>query len=80
MTDNVHKLKLVEVGDNFAVEADVVLKSAMGMLDRVFVVGRDESGEIHCYASHGQAESLLLLEFGKQEVLGMCARCAPRSD
>lgn len=71
MTDNVTKLELVEVGEDFRFEPDAVLDAAKGNnFDRMVVIGQYDDGEIYIAGTANAGESLILLERAKLQIIG----------
>lgn len=67
------KLSPGEVGDGVHIDPDQILSLAVGNgYTHVVVVACDANGQVDTRASHGLAESLLLIERAKAKMVG-CA-------
>lgn len=70
MTDNVHKLELVEVGEDFRFDADDILEAAKGKdFARVSVIGELPDGSIWVSGSANAGETLVLMELAKHQII-----------
>lgn len=66
---NVIHLNVDEIGDGVVVSPDQVLRSAIGNLDMVVVIGLELDGSVYIASSHGAADAMLMIERGKRELL-----------
>lgn len=67
---NVHRLSLVEIGDDCRVNARRVLKRARAeKLDEIMVIGRDDKGELWAMSSLNGGQSLWLIEKLRERIL-----------
>lgn len=70
MTDNVHKLQLVEVGEDFRFEPDAILEAAKGQdFARVAVIGELPDGTVWVSGSANAGETLVLMELAKHHIV-----------
>ncbi len=70
MTDNVHKLKLVEVGEDFRFDPDEILEAAKGKeFDRVAVIGQLPDGTLWISGSANGGETVILMEMAKHQII-----------
>lgn len=70
MADNVHKLELVEVGENFRFEADAILDAAKGQgLRNVVIVGELPDGDLWLSSASGAGVAMILMERAKLQIV-----------
>lgn len=70
MSENVVKLQLVEVGEDYRFEADHILEAAKGSeFSRVAVVGELPDGSLWISGSANAGETLILLERAKHKIV-----------
>lgn len=70
MTDNVHKLELVEVGEDFRFDPDAILEAAKGKdFARVSVIGELPDGSIWVSGSANAGETIILMEMAKHQII-----------
>lgn len=70
MSDNVRKLELVSVGEDFRFDPDEILEAAKGQgFTKLVVLGQLEDGEIWVSGSSNAGESLILIELAKHDIL-----------
>lgn len=67
---SVVKLELVEVGENFRFDPDVILEKAKGQgFTIVAVVGQSADGEVWISGSANAGETLILMELAKHKLV-----------
>lgn len=70
MTDNVRKLELVEVGENFRFDADRLLDAAKGRnFSMMAILGQNEDGSIYVVGTANAGETLILMELAKHKIV-----------
>lgn len=70
MSDNVHKLSLVSVGEGFRFVADDILGAAKGKdFTQIAILAQHEDGSIWVSGSANLGETLVLMELAKHELL-----------
>lgn len=70
MGENVVKLQLVEVGEGFRFDPDVILEEAKGKgFTRLAVLAETDNGEIYIAGSANAGESLVLMERAKRRIV-----------
>lgn len=66
MSENVVKLQVHEVGENYRFQAIEVLDGARDQkFERMVVIGRTEEGELYVAGTANAGESLILIEHAK---------------
>ena len=67
---NVHKLELVEVGEDFRFDPDEILDAAKGQgFETLCIIGQLPDGTIWVSGSANAGESLILMERAKRQVI-----------
>jgi hypothetical protein len=70
MSDNVSKLELVEVGERFRFDADLILEEAKGKpFTRLAVIGQLKGGALHITGNCNAGEALILMEQIKLQIV-----------
>lgn len=70
MSDNVHKLSLVEIGEDFRFDADEILEAAKGNnFARFSIIGELPDGSIWVSGSANLGETLILMEMAKHHLI-----------
>jgi hypothetical protein len=70
VSDNVHKLQLIEVGEDFRFDADAILEAAKGnSFARMSVIGELPDGSIWVTGSANVGETLILMEMVKRQLI-----------
>lgn len=70
MIDNVHKLELVQVGQDFRFDPDQILEAAKGKdFARVSVIGELPDGSIWVSGSANAGETIILMEMAKRQII-----------
>lgn len=70
MSDNVHKLNLVEVGEDFRFDPDEILEAAKGKeFSRVAVLGELPDGSVWISGSANAGETIVLMELAKHQII-----------
>jgi len=70
MTDNVHKLELVEVGEDFRFDPDALLEAAKGKdFDRLAIIGQLPDGSTWVSGTANAGETLFLMEIAKHQIV-----------
>lgn len=75
MSATVHKLKLVECGENVRLDADKLLEAAKGKKwHRLAIIGQleesDEQSEFYLVGTANAGETLILIELAKLDIIG----------
>lgn len=68
MSDNVVKLQLVEVGEDFKFAANTVLSAALDKLDTVMIIGTKIDGGLWVSSSVNAGVSMILMEKAKHQI------------
>jgi len=68
MSDKVIHLTVVP-GDNYHADADAILEGAKDKLTHVVLIGWDRAGETYLAHSHGEADTNLLLDLAKKQII-----------
>jgi len=68
---NVSKLELVEVGEDFRFDPDVILEQAKGQgFTRLVIIGEtDNDDELYVAGTANAGESLILMELAKLQII-----------
>lgn len=72
MSDNVVKLELVEVGEDFRFDPDDLLEKAKGQgFERLVIIGElpEDGADLWVSGSANAGESLILMEWAKSQLL-----------
>lgn len=70
MSDNVHKLQLVQVGEDFRFDPDVILEAAKGKgFVRLAILAELPDGSTWVSGSSNAGETLVLMELAKHEII-----------
>lgn len=71
MTATIHKLEVVEVGDGYRIDPDVVLDAAKGRVwHRLMVIGQLEDEEaVYVAGTANAGETLILMELAKLQII-----------
>lgn len=68
---DLHKLQLVEVGENFVFDPDAILEAAKGQgFVNVVVIGECECGAVYTTGAKNAGEALILMERAKMQIVG----------
>lgn len=70
MSDKVHKLRPVEVGEGYRFDPDEILEAAKGKaFERVVILGELPDGTLWISGSANLGESIVLIELAKHDLL-----------
>lgn len=70
MPDNVAKLELVQVGENFRFDPDELLEAAKGQkFARLVIMAENPDGTIWISGTANAGETLILMELAKHKII-----------